>query len=538
MNIIRKIAKQELLLKEEAGISFIVRRWAKILKAEVESQLKEHKESELAKIKDKSKAEPEEKNFNNFQNRNGGRKNNDQLEFDFDKEEEEEEEDFDTPHDMGIDDENANDPFYWKDESGRSSNASDKDWDDYDEWEGRYRYDKYDWRDRDNENSPGYWRRKKEEKKAAKKAKKGYLGYPESYGSGSSYGGSGYGGYGRYGGGYNYTPQPYIPPLEEVVVYGDSFPEEYKEFSVDMWVMKNSGRIEYDHYESGYAESGEYIVYLNVPLAGMSETAFVHEIKHAYDDWNRMRNGGKPIRDTWEIKNIYTKDFEKMILGAATSFPQLGPIVRNLYLGSKLEQPAYLENEYDGTMVDYEGVGRKLMNFKASSYLDKRGNPAKGLEREFESIKKYDIPLFKKFKSVVEFLYWVEKYFNKRGKDIFRRVAKMRYVHGREKPKVQTYTPTTYKPTTSYYTPKEEKEFEEGDSIGNWKYTKALGWHEVEEDKNKFTSKYSGQTTPSSNVPKEESEFEEGETIGDWKYSKDRGWYFAPDEENGEEPWY
>jgi hypothetical protein len=537
MNIIRKIAKQELLLKEEAGISFIVRRWAKILKAEVESQLKEHKESELAKIKDKSKTEPEEKNFNNFQNRNGGINNDDddQLEFEFP---EEEEFDLDTPidNDEEEEDENSNDPFYWKDESGRTSR--DKDWDDYDEWEGRYRFDKKaDWRDRDNENSPGYWRRRKQAKKEEKRRKKqgGYLGSTES--QQSSYGGysGSYGGYygGGYGG-YNYKPQPYIPPLDEVVVYGDSFPDEYKEFSVDMWVMKNSSRIEYDHYESGYAESGEYVVYLNVPLAGMSETAFVHEIKHAYDDWNRMRHGGKPIRDTWEIKNIYTKDFEKMILGAATQFPQLGPIVRNLYLGSKLEQPAYLENEYDGTMVDYEGVGRKLMNFKASSYLDKRGNPANGLAREFESIKRFDIPLFKKFKSVVEFLYWVEKYFNKRGKDIFKRVAKMRYVHGREKPKVTTYTPSTYKPTT-YYTPKEEKEFEEGDSIGNWKYTKALGWHEVDEEKDKLSNKFSSQT--STKVPKEEEPYEEGETIGDWKYSKDRGWYFAPDEEEDDFPY-
>lgn len=531
MNIIRKITKQELLLKEEAGISFIVRRWAKILKNEVEEQLKEHRESELAKSKNKSKSEPEEKNFNNFKNRSGGRQNDEQLEFDFP--EEEEEIDIDTPRDFNDEDENINDPFYWKDETGRSSNASDEDWDEYDEWERRYGMDKKaDWRDRDNENSPGYWRRRKQAKKEEKKRKKGYLGYPEGYES-SSYSG-GYGGY--YGGGYSYTPQPYIPPLDEVVVYGDSFPEEYKEFSVDMWVLKNSGRIEYDHYKSGYADSGEYIVYLNVPLSTMSESAFIHEIKHAYDDWNRMRHGGKPIRDTWEVKNIYTKDFEKMILGAATSFPQLGPIVRNLYLGSKLEQPAYLENEYDNAMVDYEGVGRKLMNFKASSYLDKRGNPAKGLEREFESIKRYDIPLFKKFKSVVEFLYWVEKYFNKRGRDIFKRVAKMRYVHGREKPKYTTYTPTTYKPTTTTYKPYEEKEFEEGDSIGNWKYTKDKGWHEVEETP-KFSSKPTNVSQGTTkNVPKEESEFEEGETIGDWKYSKERGWYFAPDED--EEPWY
>lgn len=489
-HLIRNITRQE-LLSEAAGISFIVRDWAKILKSEVEEQLKAHKEDELAKIKNKPTETPVEKNFNNEK-----AYNQNQLSLDFDQEEEEEGFFDKEPTEKDI---NKNDPFYWEDESSRGKGSrSDKDWDDFDEWESRYRYDKADWRDRDNENSPGYWRRKKQEKKAAKKAgKKGSLGYPEGYES--SYGS--YGGYGRYGGGYNYTPQPYIPPLDEVVVYGDNFPEEYAKFSVDMWVLKNSGRIEYDHYKSGYAESGEYIVYLNVPLAGMSETAFIHEIKHAYDDWNRMRHGGKPIRDTWEVKNIYTKDFEKMILGAGSQFTQLGPIVRNLYLGSKLEQPAYLENEYDGTMVDYEGVGRKLMNFKASSYLDKRGNPANGLEREFEGIKKYDIPLFKKFNNVVDFLYWVEKYFNKRGKDIFRRVAKMRFVHGREKPKFATFTPSTYKPATTT--------------------TPAV-------------------TTKKEEVPEEEEEFKEGDSIGEWKYSKERGWYLDEDynEDEKDAPWY
>lgn len=457
MDLIRKIAKQE-LLNEAAGISFIVRKWAKILKEEVETQLKEHREEELAKIKAKETEQPKPQS--------------NQLEFDFS---ETEDDDLELTDPFGLgpedDDERYNDPFYWEDETskGKGSKSTD-DWsDEWDEWESRFRYYKADWRNRDG----GYYKKKKD-----------YLGYPEDYGS--SYGG--YGGYGRYSTG-SYKPAPYIPPLDEVVVFGDNFPEEYDEFSVDMWVLKNSSRIEYDHYESGYAESGEYVVYLNVPLAGMSESAFIHEIKHAYDDWNRMRHGGKPIRDTWEIKNIYTKDFEKLILGGSAQYPQLGPIVRYFYLGSKLETPAYLENEYDNAMVDYEDVGRKMMNFKASNYLDKRGNPARGLEDEFRRVQQHDIPLFKKFRSVVDFIYWVERYFNKRGRDIFKRVAKMRYVHNRPKPKytATTYTPKTYTPST---------------------------------------------TTTSTEVPKEEEDFEEGESIGGWKYSKEQGWYFDPDEDD------
>ena len=200
----------------------------------------------------------------------------------------------------------------------------------------------------------------------------------------------------------------------------------------------------------------------------MSEGAFIHEIKHAYDDWNRMKSGGKPIRDTWEIKNIYTKDFEKLVLGGSYELPQLSPIIKNLYMGSKLETPAYLENEYDDSvMVNYGDVGRKLMNFKISNYINKKGEPAKGLETEFEKVKKYDIPLFKKFDNVVDFLKWVEKYFNKRGKDIFRRVAKMRYVHNKPKKQPYTYGKQTYEPEDTH-------------KIGHWIYTKEKGWHEEE----------------------------------------------------------
>jgi hypothetical protein len=205
-------------------------------------------------------------------------------------------------------------------------------------------------------------------------------------------------------------------------------------FWVDKWIFNDASRIEYDHYKSGYnKENGDYEVYFNVPIRGLSMGMFVHETKHAYDDWNRMKNGGKPIRDSWEIKNIYTKDFENLILGGAMKFPQLGGVVRMYYLGSKLETPAYLENEYDAPMAQtYRNTGKKLMNFSVDHFFNKKGKPAKGLEDEFVNILiNYDIPFFRKFKDVRSFLTHTEKYFNKRGKDIVRRIDKTMYVHGK-----------------------------------------------------------------------------------------------------------
>lgn len=233
-------------------------------------------------------------------------------------------------------------------------------------------------------------------------------------------------------GGYN------IPKLEKIVINGKDFPEAYENFKVDRWVINDSNRIEYDHWKSGYNEEGEYVVYLNMSMFSISHSSLVHEIKHAYDDWNRMSRGAAPIRDSWEIKNIYTKDFEKLVLGGSLKVSQqLHPIIRYYYLGSKLETPAYLENEYDSSVDSYRDIAKKLINFKASNYLNKKGEPAKGLQESWENLLiDYDIPLFRKFPNVVDFLRYTEKYFNKRGRDIIKRIDKMRYVHDRP---VKTY---------------------------------------------------------------------------------------------------
>jgi len=441
MNSIRKITRKT-LLNEVAGISFIVRKWADILEKEVSEQMKSHRESEMKKIKDEPKRESPKYS---------------QSSFDFPETEK---------------DDKKNDPFYWEDESGSGSGSKYKNDDDYfGSWKKNKKYSE--WKEREG----GY--------------------YKKRYKSDDDYG---YGG--RSYGSYSYTPSPQIPPLQEVIVMGEKYPEEYKEFSVDKWVMKSSNRIEYDHWHSGYDEEGKYVVYFNIPISTMSKGAFIHEIKHAYDDWNRMSHGGKPIRDSWEIKNIYTPDFEKLVLGGSSKYPQLGPLIRNFYLGSSLETPAYLENEYDGAGVGYEDLGRKLKNFKIDSYFNKQGQPAKGLEEEFKEMKKLDIPLFKKFSNVTDFLNWVKKYFNKRGEDIFRRVTKMKYVHGKP---LSPFEPKPYKPTyVGTYQPKT-------------------------------------QTTVKKEVSKKDddpwADFEEGEMMGDWKFSKERGWYHVGEEEGDGKNW-
>jgi len=233
---------------------------------------------------------------------------------------------------------------------------------------------------------------------------------------------------------YNTTPRLTLPTIDKIEIEGKDFPEAYENFKVDKWIINNSSRIEYDHWKSGYNKEGEYVVYLNMPIHSVSGSALVHEIKHAFDDWNRMSRGAKPIRDSWEIKNIYTPDFEKLVLGGSHSFGNaLSGIVKNYYMGSKLETPAYLENEYDYPKVkNYRKVAKKMMDFKASDYLGREDNFIKYLQRNWSDlITKYDIPFFRKFKNVVDFLNYTEKHFNKRGKNILRKIDKMLYLNNK-----------------------------------------------------------------------------------------------------------
>jgi hypothetical protein len=233
---------------------------------------------------------------------------------------------------------------------------------------------------------------------------------------------------------YNPISRFSLPRIDKIEIEGKDFPEAYENFKVDRWVIKSSNRIEYDHRESGYNENGDYIVYLNMPLYYVKGSALVHEIKHAFDDWNRMSRGAKPIRDGWEVKNIYTPDFEKLVLGDSHKFGNgLSFILKNYYMGSKLETPAYLENEYDNPRLkSYREVAKKMMDFKASDYLGRDDNFIKRLQKNWSDlIDEYDIPFFRKFKNVGDFLKYTEKHFHKRGKTILKKIDKMLYLNNK-----------------------------------------------------------------------------------------------------------
>jgi hypothetical protein len=445
MNI-RKIIKQT--LNEVAGISFEVREWAQILSNEIDRQVKEADEAEAAKHKDEEPEVEEQPSFSHA------------TTYD------ESDSDFITHfEDLGG---NAYDEAIVPGEELMYSSETIKDFPDISNIikNKTIRVTIEDWGYRVSLVEGGLDAEYEEvlEDMVLEHAQWGQSFYEEdTYNDvmavfegdgviedddddGPSWSSRGWGSSGYNWGNWKPTPRA---DIQQLVINGQDFPEAYEKFSVDKWVFNQASRIEYDHYKSGYNDNGEYVVYFNVPIRGLSMGMFVHETKHAYDDWNRMRHGGKPIRDSWEIKNIYTKDFEKLILGGAGKYPRLGHVIRMYYMGSKLETPAYLENEYDSPSAQsYRTVGKKLMDFNINQFLNKKGQPARGLEEEFQDIRNnYDIPFLNKFGSVVDFLKYTQKYFNKRGKDIVRRIDKTLYVHGR-----------TPKPTPRYeYKPRTER---------------------------------------------------------------------------------
>jgi hypothetical protein len=269
-----------------------------------------------------------------------------------------------------------------------------------------------------------------------------------------------------------YDLQKYVKENDyELVIEGKNYPDVYEKFSVDYWVIRNSSRVEYDHINSGINENDVYVVYLNIPVVTIDQSALTHEIKHAYDDWNRYVNGGAPIRDSKEIRDIYTSDFQEIILkikGKDLSY--LYPVVLYYYYSSKLETPSYLENVYDNKIIDYENLSKKLKNFKIDNFLDEKGDVKKSVVKEFESLKKYDIPLFRKFNNVKNFLLYTQKYFNKRGRDIFKKIIKMKYIHGKYKKPLENK--------------KEYSNFVKN-TVDGWSYSDEMGWY-YDQDRNHY----------------------------------------------------
>ncbi len=231
--------------------------------------------------------------------------------------------------------------------------------------------------------------------------------------------------------------KPEVPKPKQVIINGKDYPEAYENFKVDKWVVGDSQPTEYNHRDSGYQEDGSYTVFINCDFDRLSMYILIHEIKHAYQDWQRISKNRTPIRQSKELQQFYNQDFEDFILShrAGYDLNSLDSVIAAYYISSTPEITAYLEGSYDdlkGSEAQTPtGAGKlrdaavHMANFK-SNQVEPRTPPAT-LQKRWKKINKdYNIPLFRKFKNVFDFLKYTEKLFNKKGKYIIKKVDKLK----------------------------------------------------------------------------------------------------------------
>ena len=194
---------------------------------------------------------------------------------------------------------------------------------------------------------------------------------------------------------------------------------QYNDIKVDEWIIQHSETIHYDHSNSGFIDN-KYRVYLYLNFSYLTLDAVIHEIKHAYVDWCIFKNKGTPIKETKEAKQLYTEDFSKLISKELVVFPKLSDIIMMYYYSTKLEIPSFLENHFlDSSYINYKSISKKMMNIDIEIYKNVDA------EKEFETLKSYDIPAFNKHYNYNNFLKSTKKFFKIRGFYIMKRVNRL-----------------------------------------------------------------------------------------------------------------
>lgn len=218
-----------------------------------------------------------------------------------------------------------------------------------------------------------------------------------------------------------------------LIVDGQDYPEQYEKFSVDYFVIDfNDWTNGYLDKTSGYDNDGNYVVHLMVlnqfRNRDYMRTILNHELKHAYQDWQRQRKGYPSITNTKESQEIYTDDFVRAVKDRVNVGHFFKEILKGYYLLSDLELNAFMENVYDrDTLNDYKKMVSRLKDFdavKATYYEDPND-----LGENWLTLVSLDIPFLKKYKDYTSFLNASTKYFNRRADEVLRKINRLEYVH-------------------------------------------------------------------------------------------------------------
>lgn len=216
-----------------------------------------------------------------------------------------------------------------------------------------------------------------------------------------------------------------------LIIDGYNHPEAFDGFPIDYIVIDFYDRLTgYGQEHSGYDKDGNYIVHLYIQpqliggRGGYSlQSALNHELKHAWEDYNRLSKGLPSIEQTKESQELYNRDYILMLSDQNVRGP-IKEILKYYYYLSKLETSAYLENVYDQNPA-YERMVREIVSKDFESFKDRFD-----LEVNWHLMNTaYDIPFLKKFKSAVDFIDYSAKELRSRALKMIKKINKMKYVH-------------------------------------------------------------------------------------------------------------
>ena len=218
---------------------------------------------------------------------------------------------------------------------------------------------------------------------------------------------------------------------KRLIIDGYDHPEAFDGFPIDYVVVDFYDRITgYGQEHSGYDKDGNYVVLLYIQprlVQGQGgydlKSVLNHEMKHAWEDYNRLSKGLPSIEQTKESQDLYNRDFILMLSDQNIRGP-IKEILKYYYYLSDLEKSAYLENVYDQNKV-YERVLRDIAGKDFNEFKDRFD-----LDINWHLMNTaYDIPFLKKFKSPIDFIDYSAEELRSKALKMIKKVNKMRYIH-------------------------------------------------------------------------------------------------------------
>jgi len=216
-----------------------------------------------------------------------------------------------------------------------------------------------------------------------------------------------------------------------LIIDGYDYPEAFDGFPIDYVVIDYYDRLTgYGQEHSGYDKDGNYVVLLYIQPSlvrgqgGYSlQSALNHEMKHAWEDYNRLSKGLPSVEQTKESQEMYNRDYILMLSDQNVRGP-IKEILKYYYYLSNLEKSAYLENVYDQNPA-YERVVREIAGMNFEPFKERFD-----LDVNWHLMNTaYDIPFLKKFKSPIDFIDYSAEELRSKALKMIKKINKMKYIH-------------------------------------------------------------------------------------------------------------